>query len=75
VNGVVADLREAEYAFNLGQEKWQFQRKIGMLVACLNEMQELFPNQILQRVGESETPLYLTGRFALGDPSPMKVCR
>jgi hypothetical protein len=46
VNGVVTDLPEAEHAFNLGQEKWQFQRKIGMLVACLNELQELLPNQI-----------------------------
>jgi len=46
VHRVVADLGEAEHAFNLGHERWQFLLKLRMVLGGLDEVQQLFAHQI-----------------------------
>jgi hypothetical protein len=71
--GVRSDLRWTEHALNLGQEVGQFPFKLQTLRACVDKIQELFPDQIFERTREPETPLYVTRCFALLDPLPMKL--
>ena len=58
MHGVVADFGEAEYAFNSGDEPWQFLRKLRMVLSSLDEVQQLFAHQIFQRVAKSKLLLY-----------------
>jgi hypothetical protein len=46
-------------------------RKIGVVLGGLGEVQQLFAQQIFQRVAKSKPLLYALRGFALFNPSPM----
>jgi hypothetical protein len=72
VHCVVADLSEAEHAFNFGYETGQLLRKLRMVLGDLDEVQQLLAHQIFQRVAKSKLLLYAQRSFALFNPSLMK---
>jgi hypothetical protein len=72
---VIVELGKAKHALNLGKEMLQLPSEVRMLLARLNEMQELFSNQIFQRAGQPKMASDITRRFALTDPLPMKLYR
>jgi hypothetical protein len=72
VHRVVADLGQAEHAFNLGPRNMAVPPQIRVVPGGVNEVQKLFAHQIFQRVAKSEALLYALRGFALCNPSPMK---
>jgi hypothetical protein len=58
VHREVAELGEAEHAFNLGHEIWQFLRKLRVVRGGLDEVQRLSPTRYFN-VAKSK-PLHYT---------------
>jgi hypothetical protein len=65
VHSVVANFREAEQAFNLGDKIRQFLCKLRVVPGGFDEVQQLLVHQIFLRVAKSRLLLYVQRGFAL----------
>lgn len=69
---ILSQLPGLKGRFDLGDEGWEFRPKLGMVIGCFNEVQELLTDEVVESFGNTKVGFDASGCPALLDPDFVK---